>query len=77
MTVTPDGRYKLRGDTGLPGFVIGLCHFEPGEVDAYPGAFDHPPRRIAAEEPLFVLDAIRAIDEHEANTDRFLLAREH
>jgi uncharacterized protein YjbI with pentapeptide repeats len=53
---TPDGRYKLGGDApGLLGFTIGLCRFEPGELDAYPDAFDHPPRRIGDDEPLFTL----------------------
>jgi WD40 repeat protein/nucleoside phosphorylase len=53
---TPDGRYKLGGDApGLLGFTVGLCRFEPGELDAYPDAFDHPPRRIADDEPLFTL----------------------
>jgi hypothetical protein len=52
----PDGRYKLGGDApGLLGFTVGLCRFEPGELDDYPGAFDHPPRRIGEDEPLFVL----------------------
>jgi WD40 repeat protein/nucleoside phosphorylase len=52
----PDGRYKLGGDTaGLFGFTVGLCRFEPGELDAYPDAFDHAPKRIGEDEPLFVL----------------------
>ena len=54
---TPDGRYKLGGDTlGLLGFTVGLCRFEPGELDAYPDAFDHPPRRIGEDAPLFTLE---------------------
>jgi hypothetical protein len=32
-----------------------LFRFEPGELDDYPDAFDHPPRRIGEDEPLFVL----------------------
>jgi hypothetical protein len=32
---------------------MGLCHFDPGELDTYAGAFDHPPRRVADDEPLF------------------------
>jgi WD40 repeat protein/nucleoside phosphorylase len=33
---TPDGRYKLGGDiAGSFWHVIGLCRFEPGELDAY------------------------------------------
>lgn len=53
---TPDGRYKLGGDVpGLLGFTVGLCRFEPGELDAFPDAFDHPPRQIGDDEPLFAL----------------------
>ncbi len=53
---TPDGRYKLGGNApGLLGFTVGLCRFEPGELDAFPDAFDHPPRRISDDEPLFML----------------------
>lgn len=53
---TPDGRCKLGGNaTGLLGFTIGLCRFEPGELDAYRDAFDRPPQRIADGEPLFAL----------------------
>jgi WD40 repeat protein/nucleoside phosphorylase len=53
---TLDGRYKLGGEAhGLLGFTVGLCRFEPGELDAYPEAFDHPPRRIGDDEPLFAL----------------------
>ena len=54
---TPDGRYKLGGDAvGLLGFTVGLCRFEPDELDAYPDAFDHPPKRLHEDEPLFTLD---------------------
>src|SRR5262249_13572587 len=54
---TPDGRYKLGGNApGLLGFTVGLCRFEPGELDEYPDAFDRPPRRIAEDAPLFTLD---------------------
>lgn len=53
---TPDGRYKLGGDApDLLGFTVGLCRFEPGELDDNSDAFDHPPRRIGEDEPLFVL----------------------
>jgi hypothetical protein len=36
VAYTPDGRYKLGGDIGS-GFwhVIGLCRFEPGELNQY------------------------------------------
>ena len=46
--VTPDGRYKLGGDTaGAFWFAIGLCRFEPGELDPYlPGRL----RRLAPDE---------------------------
>jgi len=34
--VTPDGRYKLEGTvTGAFWYTIGMCRFEPGELDPY------------------------------------------
>jgi WD40 repeat protein len=54
----PDGRYKIGGESpSVIGFTVGFCRFAPGELDAYPEAFDHPPRRISEDEPLFTLDA--------------------
>jgi WD40 repeat protein len=36
VAYTPDGRYKLGGDiSGGFWHVIGLCRFEPGELDPY------------------------------------------
>jgi len=53
---TPKGLYRLGGDAaGLLGFTVGLCRFDPGELDAFPDAFDHPPRRLREGEPLFAL----------------------
>jgi WD40 repeat protein/type II secretory pathway predicted ATPase ExeA len=47
---TPDGRYKLSGDAGGSFWhVIGLCRFEPGELDEY-----IPGLRMTEDEPLFV-----------------------
>ncbi|WP_437284240.1 pentapeptide repeat-containing protein [Sorangium sp. So ce406] len=48
---SPDGRYKLGGDIGGSFWhVIGLCRFEPGELDPYlPN-----PLRIPGDEPLVV-----------------------
>jgi WD40 repeat protein len=48
---TPDGRYKIGGDLG-GGFwhVIGLCRFEPGELDPY-----LPGLHLGDDEPLFAL----------------------
>ncbi|WP_437573493.1 pentapeptide repeat-containing protein [Sorangium sp. So ce887] len=46
---SPDGRYKLGGDiAGSFWHVIGLCRFEPGELDPYLPS----PLRIPGEEPL-------------------------
>ncbi|WP_437617183.1 WD40 repeat domain-containing protein [Sorangium sp. So ce834] len=46
---SPDGRYKLGGDIGGSFWhVIGLCRFEPGELDPYLPS----PLRIPGEEPL-------------------------
>jgi WD40 repeat protein len=48
--VTPDGRYKLGGDiAGSFWHVIGLCRFEPGELDPH-----LPGLRIPDDEPLIV-----------------------
>lgn len=49
----PDGRYKIHGDiNGRFWHVIGLCRFEPGELDDYLDAFtEHAPRRLALNEP--------------------------
>ncbi|MGH8479452.1 MAG: hypothetical protein ACREXK_07745 [Gammaproteobacteria bacterium] len=48
--VTPDGRYKLGGDTaGAFWFAINLCRFEPGELDPY---LPECLRRLAPEEPI-------------------------
>jgi hypothetical protein len=44
----PDGRYKLGGNLGGAFWhTIGLCRFEPGELDPY-----LPPLRIPDDEPL-------------------------
>jgi WD40 repeat protein/nucleoside phosphorylase len=59
MAIAPNGRYQLGGDdSNVLGFLIGLCRFEPGELDAFPEAFDQvpAPRRIPDDEPLFTLD---------------------
>jgi WD40 repeat protein/3',5'-cyclic AMP phosphodiesterase CpdA len=46
--VTPDGRYKLGGDTaGAFWFAINLCRFEPGELDPY---LPERLRRLAPDE---------------------------
>ncbi|WP_437720501.1 pentapeptide repeat-containing protein [Sorangium sp. So ce861] len=46
---SPDGRYKLGGDIGGSFWhVIGLCRFEPGELDPYLPS----PLRIPGEAPL-------------------------
>ncbi|MGH9891251.1 MAG: WD40 repeat domain-containing protein, partial [bacterium] len=48
--VTPDGRYKLGGDTaGAFWFAINLCRFEPGELDPY---LPDRLRRLTPEEPI-------------------------
>ncbi|WP_182885130.1 TIR domain-containing protein [Microbispora sp. H10885] len=45
---SPDGLYKLEGDvTGQFWFVIGMCRFEPGELDEYLPEV----RRLALDEP--------------------------
>jgi len=45
---TPEGRYKLGGETsGLFWHSIGLCRFEPGELDPYLDL------RIPDDEPLW------------------------
>jgi hypothetical protein len=50
VAFTPDGRYKLGGDiAGSFWHVIGLCRFEPGELDPY------LPLRIPDDEPLITL----------------------
>ncbi|XYH99903.1 WD40 repeat domain-containing protein [Sorangium sp. So ce1128] len=49
---TPDGRYRFGGDiAGSFWHVIGLCRFEPGELDPYLPT----PLRIPDGEPLIVL----------------------
>ncbi|MCC6558346.1 MAG: hypothetical protein IT372_35855 [Polyangiaceae bacterium] len=49
VSFTPDGRYKLGGDIqGAFWHVIGLCRFEPGELDFYLPR----PLRIPDDEPL-------------------------
>jgi WD40 repeat protein/nucleoside phosphorylase len=51
---TPDGRYKLGGDiAGSFWHVIGLCRFEPGELDPY------LPLRVPDDEPLFAAPSPR------------------
>jgi hypothetical protein len=48
VAFTPDGRYRLSGDVRRSFcHVIGLCRFEPGELDAY-----FPDLRIRDDEPL-------------------------
>ena len=50
---TPDGRYKLGGDiAGSFWHVIGLCRFEPGELDPY-----LPHLRIPNDQPLIIRPA--------------------
>lgn len=47
---TPDGRYKLGGDiAGSFWHVIGLCRFEPGELDPY-----LPHLRVPDDQPFIV-----------------------
>jgi WD40 repeat protein/nucleoside phosphorylase len=51
VAFTPDGRYKLGGDIGGSFWhVIGLCRFEPGELDPY-----LPHLRVPDADPLFRL----------------------
>ena len=46
---TPDGRYKLGGDiAGSFWHVIGLCRFDPGELDPY-----LPHLRVPDDAPLY------------------------
>lgn len=53
VAFTPDGRYKLGGDiAGAFWHVVGLCRFEPGELDPY-----LPDLRVADEAALFTLPA--------------------
>src|SRR5262249_20891809 len=50
VAFTPDGRYKLGGDiAGSFWHVMGLCRFEPGELDPY------LPLRIPDEGPLIAV----------------------
>ncbi|MGH9445787.1 MAG: WD40 repeat domain-containing protein, partial [Terriglobia bacterium] len=49
---TPDGRYKAVGNLGGAfWYAIGLCRFEPGELDEFlpPGTL----RRLEPDEPLW------------------------
>ncbi|WP_437331489.1 pentapeptide repeat-containing protein [Sorangium sp. So ce394] len=49
VAFTPRGRYRLRGDTAASFWhAVGLCRFEPGELDAHLAA----PLRIANDEPI-------------------------
>jgi WD40 repeat protein len=51
VAFTPDGRYKLGGDiAGSFWHVIGLCRFEPGELDPY-----LPHLRVPDDTPLIAL----------------------
>jgi WD40 repeat protein/nucleoside phosphorylase len=51
VAYTPDGRYKLGGDiAGSFWHVIGLCRFEPGELDPY-----LPHLRVPDDTPLYTL----------------------
>ncbi|MCP4592574.1 MAG: NACHT domain-containing protein, partial [bacterium] len=51
VAYTPDGRYKLGGEVaGWFWYTIGLCRFEPGELDPYRS----PPSRVADGEPLWI-----------------------
>ena len=51
VAFTSEGRYKLSGDLrGSFWHVIGLCRFEPGELDEH-----LPGLRMADDEPLFTL----------------------
>ena len=47
---TPDGRYKTVNADGSFWYSIGLCRFEPGELDEFlpPGTL----RRMDLDEPL-------------------------
>ena len=54
VAFTPDGRYKLGGDiAGSFWHVIGLCRFEPGELDPY-----LPHLRVPDADPLFTLPGV-------------------
>jgi len=52
VAFTPNGRYRLNGNLG-GGFwyVVGLCWFEPGEIDPFlpPGTL----RQLGFDEPLW------------------------
>ena len=49
---TPDGRYKIGGDiAGSFWHVIGLCRFEPGELDPYLPEPPPPRRRLLPHPP--------------------------
>jgi WD40 repeat protein len=55
---TPDGRYKLGGDiAGSFWHVIGLCRFEPGELDPYA-----PHLRVPDDAPLLPISSARNSD---------------
>jgi WD40 repeat protein/nucleoside phosphorylase len=55
---TPDGRYKLGGDiAGSFWHVIGLCRFEPGELDPYA-----PHLRVPDDAPLLAVPSARNPD---------------
>jgi hypothetical protein len=48
--VSPDGRYKMEGSVGGQiWWIVGLCRFEPGELDPYGFGI----RRLSADAPLF------------------------
>ncbi|MGK3961899.1 pentapeptide repeat-containing protein [Sorangium sp. So ce118] len=51
VAFTPRGRYRLRGDIAASFWhAVGLCRFEPGELDAYLPA----PLRITEDEPILL-----------------------
>ncbi len=51
VAFTPDGRYKLGGDiAGAFWHVVGLCRFDPGELDDY-----LPDLRVPDDAPLYTL----------------------
>ena len=50
VAFTPEGRYKMGGETtGAFWHAVGLCRFEPGELDPY----WHHQLRVPDDEPLF------------------------
>ena len=50
IAFTPDGRYKIAGEAGGTfQYAVGLCRFEPGELDPY----WHHQLRVPDDEPLF------------------------